>query len=400
MQRKLLAVAVGSALGAIGAPTVSVAQTATVSVFGTFYGEYSYINNGTKSTNSPSDSYRSYDHWQNPGSELGFRGEEKLGGNLSIWFQCTSSMDYRGSGSQTSSNSQAGSTLCTRNSAIGAKGPIGNLFYGNWHTPFARVSAMNNTGSNDTGVFGNAHIMAGTSTTTGISSSTSPTNNLDPGTFRRRQNSLITYETPVFSGFQAMGAYTAANFASGATQGFAKTRLVSIGATYNNGPLSLGLAWDKHYAFYPGGNDEDGWVISAGYTFNNNLKLGGSYHKYNADPTSTTSNDITTYHIGIDWTIQGPHGLRAAWSHAGDIKGNGAMPRRPLVAGTALQGDSSADLWQIRYVHTLSKRTELTAGFSKMHNGSGANYEIGGSSTTQLVGQKPYAFAAAIRHNF
>src|SRR5436190_2695435 len=158
MQKKLIAVAVGSALTAIGAAP-ALAQNATVNVFGTLYAEYASINNGAKSATEP---YQRYDHFQNPGSEIGFRGEEKLGGGMSAWFQCTSSMDYRGSGNSSSTTSPAGSTLCTRNSALGMKGGFGNIFFGNWQTPFTRVNLQSNTGANDTGVFGNAHIMTGT----------------------------------------------------------------------------------------------------------------------------------------------------------------------------------------------------------------------------------------------
>ena len=207
-----------------------------------FYGEYSRINNGNKSAAEP---YQTYDHFQNPGSEIGFRGEEKLGGGLSAWFQCTSSIDYRGSGNASSSNSQAGSTWCTRNSAVGLKGVFGNAFYGNWQTPWTRINNQGNTGSNDTGVFGNAHIIAGASSTYGISSPSAGSggvvaagattfggaiNTTTAGAFRRRQNSLFTYETPSFAGFQAMGSVTTRNYASAATSAQIKARLWSVGA--------------------------------------------------------------------------------------------------------------------------------------------------------------------------
>jgi predicted porin len=394
MQKNLLAVAVGGALVAMGAPTVAVAQTATVSIYGTFYGEYSRINNGNANATT---GYRTYDHFQNPGSEIGFRGEEKLGGNMSAWFQCTSSMDYRGSNSSSSSNSQAGSTLCTRNSALGMKGPAGNIFYGNWNTPFSRVSTMNNTGSNDTGLWGNAHIMTGTSTTTGISSASATTNNLDPGTFRKRQNSMFTYETPVFSGFQGMAAITSANFASNLLPTQVKTRLGSIAGTYNNGPLSIGAAYEKHWGYFSNGQDESAWTVSAGYTFANNLKLGGIYHRQRSDQSAPASARVSTYHLGIDWKISGPHGLRAAWSHAGDLKGTGSINRRPA---NGVGFDTSANQYQIRYVHTLSKRTELTAGYTRINNGNNANYEIGGSTTSQFPGKTVSGFGVAMRHTF
>jgi len=200
MQKKQLVVAISGALATISAAP-ALAQNATVNVYGTFYGEYAWIQNGQKSPGF--ERYSPYDHFQNPGSELGFRGEEKLGGGMSVWFQCASSLDYRGTTNGSSSNVQSTGSWCTRNSALGIKGNFGNAFYGNWQTPWTRINSAANVGSNDTGVFGNAHIISGTSTTTGIQSPSQATIvNLCPAVYRRRQNNLFTYETPNFAGFR------------------------------------------------------------------------------------------------------------------------------------------------------------------------------------------------------
>jgi len=436
MQKKLIAVAVGSALAAIGA-SPALAQNATVSVFGTFYGEYASINNGAKSAAEP---YQRYDHFQNPGSEIGFRGEEKLGGSLSAWFQCASSMDYRGSGNSTATNSQAGSLFCTRNSALGLKGAFGNAFYGNWQTPFTRVNLASNVGANDTGVFGNAHIMTGTSTTTGISApgqtntvaggtftapstftaATAAINTVCPSVYRRRQNNLFTYETPNFSGFTAMGAMTTRNNASAATSGQLKTRLWSVGLQYANGPLFIGGAYEEHKDFYnqnttataataPLGGDDRAWHIGAAYTFGNNLKLGAQYNDIKAEPGIGIETQVKTWHIGIDWMISGPHGIRAAYSHAGDVKGGiptTVTAAGVIVPGTAMNtrppsgGSTSADMWQIRYVYQASKRTEFALGYSRTNNSQFATYETGGSNSTQFRGQDSNAVAGSMRHTF
>ena len=439
MQKKLIAVAVGSALAAIGAAP-ALAQNATVSVYGTLYGEYSSINNGAKSA-AVGDNYQRYDHFQNPGSEIGFRGEEKLGGGLSAWFQCNSSIDYRGSTNASSSNAQAGSTWCTRNSALGMKGGFGNVFYGNWQTPFTRINLASNIGANDTGVFGNAHIMTGTSSTFGISApgqtnnvaggtttvaaggaaqtvalvpTTAAINTVSPSAYRRRQNNLFTYETPNFSGFSAMGAVTTRNNASAATQAQLKTRLWSLGAQYNNGPLFIGTSYEKHKDFYnlntaaaPIGGDDRAWTVGATYTFSNNLKLGGQYNNIRANATVpvtvagvTTGGQtrVSTWHVGIDWMISGPHGVRAAYSRAGDVQGlaGTAMNTRPLAGP-----NTGVNMWQIRYVHVLSKRTELTLGYSRTDQKAAATgYETGGASTTQFAGQDSSAVAFSMRHNF
>lgn len=406
MQKKLIAVAVGGALAAIGAAP-ALAQNATVNVYGTFYGEFARIDNGR---NAAGDSYQSYDHFQNPGSEIGFRGEEKLGGGLSAWFQCASSVDYRG-GNASSTNSQAGSYWCSRNSALGLKGGFGNAFYGNWQTPFTRINTAGNVGSNDTGVFGNAHIISGTSSTFGLAAPGQPAastavgtlNNVSPGVFRRRQNNLFTYETPSFGGFQVMGAVTTRNYASAATNAQIKARLWSVGAQYANGPIFVGAAYEKHDNFWnrgtaaaPISGDDKGWTLAASYTLPIRLKLGGSVQQFKEQQTANETK-VTTYHLGLDWMIAGPHGVRAGYSRAGDVKGTAgtAMNTRP-----AANPNSSAQMWQIRYVYALSKRTEVTAGYSRTNNKANANYETGGASTTQFAGSDSSALAVAVRHSF
>jgi predicted porin len=399
MQKNLLAVAVGGALAAISAAP-ALAQNATINVFGTFYGEFASIKNGAKSATEP---YQRYDHFQNPGSELGFRGEEKLGGGLSAWFQCTSSLDYRGSGNAASNNAQSHGTWCTRNSAIGLKGAFGNMFYGNWLTPFTRINTAGNIGSNDTGVFGNAHLMTGTSTTTGIQSpSQAAINNLQPGVFRRRQNNLFTYETPDIYGFTAMGAVTTRNYASAATAQQIKARLWSVGAQYANGPLFVGAAYEKHDNFYQQavgvGGDDTGWTVAAAYTLPFNLKLGGSYNQLKSQPLVGVNTKINTWHFGIDWMISGPHGVRAAYTRAGDMQSNVLVPAQFTRPSSV--PNSKADMWQIRYVYAVSKRTEFNVGYSRTNNRANGIYETGGASTTQFNGADSNAFAIAMRHSF
>ena len=147
MQKKLLAVAVA---GALGAPALALAQASTVQVYGTMYVEYSYVDPGTYTTGPAQRT----DFLQTPGSAIGFKGEEKLGGGMSAWFQCESTADFRGM-------SQDG--FCGRNSALGLRGGFGNVFIGNWDTPYKRTIAPGNVGANETGVWGSSFCLLYTS---------------------------------------------------------------------------------------------------------------------------------------------------------------------------------------------------------------------------------------------
>ena len=120
MNKKLMALAVASALGT---PAVALAQGAsTVQIYGTAYLEYSAADQG-------GGGLADVDIFQTPGSNIGFKGEEALGGGMSAWFQCESSASFN----------TGGASWCSRNSAIGFKGGWGNLFFGQWDTPFKRA---------------------------------------------------------------------------------------------------------------------------------------------------------------------------------------------------------------------------------------------------------------------
>ena len=378
MQRKLIVVAVTSALGI---PAAGLAQNATVSIYGRFYAEYAKVFQGNQNAAPFNQPLVDVDFLQAPGSNIGFRGEEKLGGGMSAWFQCESSYDFRG-------QNQDG--LCARNSALGLKGGFGNLFVGVWDTPFKRVQDA--VGGRDTAVFGTAFILMGASTTTGSAIT-------NQAVFRRRQVNSINYDTPNFGGFQLSGAYTNLNTQTNVVNSAtgSKPRVWSLSAKYANGPINIYGAYETHKDIVPGtSNDDSGWVVGATYTFANSLKIGGIYSRQKFDTSPVQAGRVNTWHLGVDWKISGPHGLRASWTAAGDVKGNSAAigATRPAAGG-----DTGADLWQIRYVHTLSKRTELTAGYVKLKNDANARYQLGGLNNNQ-AGNDPSAIAIALDHRF
>jgi predicted porin len=125
MNKKLMAVAVA---GVLAAPA-AMAQTSTVQIGG--FVQVFLMNH------DPENSSTSQGHFDLRDSEsnLQVRGEEKLGGGLSVWFQCESSMAAIFAGG-------ASSGFCTRNSGIGFRGSWGNAFVGNWDTPQKNVTNL------------------------------------------------------------------------------------------------------------------------------------------------------------------------------------------------------------------------------------------------------------------
>jgi len=377
MQKKLIAAAVA---GAFVAPAAFAQSTVTIG--GTIYTEVGHVS---------TDRYADGNIFQTPGSELSIKGQENLGGGMSAWFQCNTTFDVRGSDPQ---------GMCGRNSALGLKGGFGNVYVGNWDTPFKRAAGVNRI-VNETGLAGASFLLTG-----GASSYNA---NATRGSFSRRQNQSFHYETPNFNGFSAAVMTTSDNSATGTVSGTtaAKPRVNSIGAFYNNGPISLTAAYEKHENFvagHPQGNDK-GWVLSGGYTIGA-VKLGAIYteQKFEGSTTSnvqaTTGSKVTAWHLAADWAIAGPHGLRAGYTKAGDMKannGNGiAVSPRPAVNAA---GATGAKLWQIGYYNKLSKRTEATLTYVKLDNDNNATYALGGL-TTQAAGKDSSAYLIGLRHTF
>ncbi len=337
---------------------------------------------GTKGANA--------DVLQAPGSEIGFRGEEKLGGGMSAWFTCTSSADPRGVN---------GDGFCTRNSAVGLRGGFGNFFVGNWDTPFKRT--MVNTGGRDTGIFGTAFLLSGNSTTVTDGAST--------GVFKRRQRNSINYDSPNFGGFQLMAATTSTNSSTAATSSIAgaKPRVWSLAGQYRGGPLTVAGGYEQHDKMYNANvanstfaGDGKGWHLGAEYTLGS-VKLGGIFTEQKGQQAAATNTKVKAWQLGAEWNIAGPHNLHFGYTVADDMKGtNGAdQGSRPLVSATGAS-NTGAKLYQIRYVHAFSKRTQGTVGYVNLKNDTSANYNLGGITGVAGAGSKDSAVAFSIAHRF
>ncbi len=387
MQKKLIAVAVA---GVLGAPALALAQASTVQVFGRAVLEYGYANQNNGKPN--------VDMLQAPaGAEIGFKGEEKLGNGLSAWFQCLSSMDVRG-------DTAAG--FCTRNSALGMRGGFGSVYLGKWDTPFKKVDLRGYVGSEVTGLTGAAQLLTGFSTGAAAGGAVSRT------LWERRQHDMISYDTPKMSGFQGLFGYSASN-ATATTNAStsAKPRIWSVAALYDNGPLALGLGYEKHLEFGSvGGTSQDdyAWVFSGSYVFAGNVKVGGTYNKQNYDLGAGLSSSKTSWLLGVDWKISGPHGLRATYVNTDDISGNGGLIASGSTAISpvfAAGPNTGARLWAINYAHTFSKRTEALFGYARLDNDANASYTLGGLVNTGLTaaqanGKSQDAWALRVRHSF
>jgi predicted porin len=393
MQKKLMAIAVA---GALGAPAVALAQASTVQVYGKITYEYGIANQGDA---APGVGRPSVDYADSPGgSAIGFRGEEKLGGGLSAWFQCESSADVR-------AMDQTG--WCTRNSAVGFKGGFGNLHFGRWDTPFKRAMNQGTVGAEETGLLGMSFLPFGGS---GGADATNTGDGPQRQRWKRREAGLTYYESPKFGGLQVLGAFSSGNFAadSGATDATnnAKPRIWSLALNYSAGPLDIGAGYERHTEFgaHPPtsptqDSDDSGWGLAAAYTFGN-FKVGGTYldRKWETNPGQELKKKTAT--VGVEWAIAGPHGLEAQYAWAGDSKGNSTVGIGGNGGAAASGSDTGGDAISIAYTYAFSKRTRVKLGYIHVDNDNNSSSYRVGNTASVAPGENSSAVAFHISHRF
>lgn len=381
MNKKLLSVAVA---GVFAAPAFAFAQSSTVQLYGAITAEYGYVDQG--------DNKNKTDMLQTPGgSAIGFKGEEKLGGGLSAWFQCESSADVRG---------ENGTGLCTRNSALGFKGGFGNVYVGKWDTPFKQAYNAGRKGGEDTGLLGTAFLMAGSSTGTS-------TSGLAPGNrhiWKRRQQNSINYTSPNFSGFSVGLAYSTGNSETAATTATlsSKPRVMSMAANYKSGPLAASVGYEMHKQFAATATeelDDKAWVIAASYKIGQ-VAIGAAYNEQEYEQGAGNELKKKAWMIGADWNLAGPHSVGANYTKAEDTEGTGPAP--VAINGTVvpynLAGGTGADLFQIYYGHALSKRTNAKLAYVRLSNDANASYTLGGVKVG-AAGQDQNAFVLLVKQD-
>ena len=389
MKKKLIAVAVA---GALGVPGVALAQASTVQIYGLVLLNYQYVNLGNA---SPTVGKPNLDMFNSHDANIGFKGEEALGGGMSAWFQCESTLDVTGA----SALANTGAQLCGRNSAFGLKGGFGNVYAGIWDTPM-KITMGNFRPFSTSGAFGMGQIM--------WNEATSGTNGtIGPAGFTRRQTNTWNYASPNFSGFQANAQFSATNEATSQTSASVaqKARMWGLSASYTNGPLIVGGGYEKHKNYNPAavatytGGDDRGWSAGVAYTFMGTLKASLMYTDTKYDTSPGTNLTHKSYGAYADWAIAGPHRLRGGWSHAKDNSGN-FVGNVNQYTGNNGAGGTGADLYSLQYAFAFSKRTEVNFGYSRIKNDNNARYRLQTLGPSPTPGDKQDAWVIGAKHSF
>lgn len=407
MQKKLLTLAVA---GALAAPGIALAQ---VEVYGFVFmslNKFKYSASGT----APSVS-----KWDvaSHASNVGVRGRENLGGGQTAWFQVETNAAM-----ERSNNVAHTSGIASRNSAVGMQGGWGNLFIGQWTTPWADLDALWGVGT--VGGWGPITSIIGRRETTGSSPNPNCANagsGLGSATscesveggggvghpFWRRISNAVFYQSPVFGGVQVKLAYqTNQDKAETPTAGTSADPSMWSGSVQwagMGGRLRVGAALDGHKDFTTIGQTDNGWRVTGGWNFGF-ADLGLAYEQMTYKSTAGDC-DATQWGLGLAIPV-GQGAIRGSYSVADDIEGTFTVAA-PGSCGLATATNNGAKQWNIGYDHRFSKRTTVGIGYAVIKNDdaavftwSGAPSNQGGLSTTPPAGSDPSTFFVSMIHRF
>lgn len=310
----------------------------------------------------------------NSTSRLGFRGVEDLGNGLKAEFVLEGAVNP-----DDGSAGANGSFDFKRQSTVGLSGEFGQVRLGR-----ALTASYNAVSRYD--VFG----------TNGLGSTLA----WGEG-YQNRSNNMISYISPKFAGF-GVGI----DYGFGEQEKNKTKRYVGIGATYDNGPLSIGLGYDKQNNIgYKAANlsvtpptpevpgvDLKTWQLGASYDFAV-VKLAAFYKETKSKDAASGVNKgkLKSWNLGVSAPVGAAGVVKASYNNY-------------------KWSDSSekAQQFSLGYVHNLSKRTALYGTYAYLKNKNGAGLNLNGVGTDKFGdGQiglsssgKQQGFQVGVRHAF
>ena len=311
----------------------------------------------------------------NTNSRLGFRGVEDLGNglkatfNLEAGFNVDDGTGYLGKGGPDDTGLQF-----RRTSTVGLQGSFGEVRLGRMLTSsYLAVSRYDAFG--DTGI---GASLAWNGTETGYAS---------------RTENAISYTSPNFSGFKI-----GAEYGFGEQQKASDKRYIGIGATYDNGPLSLGLGVDRLNGNTKNNTQLDEnqttWHLGGSYNFGV-AKLLGFYKQSKFKETGLNAgNDSTkfkTFGLGVTAPVGAAGEVRASYNHYRVSEDGDTLKANQLSLG---------------YVHNLSKRTALYGTYAYLKNknkdGDNLGLELNGAMPGAGLSDSgaQHGLQVGIRHAF
>jgi len=377
MQKKLIALAVASAAAAFASAPV-MAQS-SVSVYGVIDQALTSQNqqNGGTVTSLHGSGYTT--------ERLGFKGSEDMGNGLKANFVLELGMN---SDNGNLDNNYGGvnatnPSLFQRVSTLGLSGASwGSVNFGRQYTPVFSIQAAND-------LFRVA----------GIGSIYSLTN-----VGVTRASNSIRYDSPSMNGFSVAAMYglgdTSIQGAAGNPAflpggvGMPSTgaagapmnlgRQAGINGTYNNGPLMLGVGYNKLFLVAPVATFYDAQKTTA-VTGSYDFKVVAINAGWQENKVDNNVADMTVWNVGATVPVFGADSVKVSYSDRHD----------------KLNSSDDSKLTALGYVHPMSKRTTLYATYAHMANDSAAKQGfIFGYTGAIGTGFNPNGFQLGLSHNF
>lgn len=248
MKKSLIALAV------LGAFAGAAAAQSSATLYGMIDMGYGVGNGGAYEGNKGDDS--KFQQWGNSNStsRWGLKGQEDLGNGVAVYFNLESKISPE--------DGDTGSKLFDRAAIVGVKGGFGAIQAGRQTTVVNNVLGQYDISGtpNLTSATGNVGISA-------ISQQFGVGNNYS------RLDSALAYISPNFSGFSFQGAIVLKN--DQAIAG-ADKNVYTVGASYANGPFSVGAAFESK----PVDGTSASWGIGAKLNFTSFVVSGGYFDNH------------------------------------------------------------------------------------------------------------------------
>lgn len=266
-RNRILALAVGLAGG-----LVAQGAFAAASIYGQLNVSLDGLDNGSDSAlNISSNS-----------SRIGVKGDIQVGGDLAGIYQVESELR---------ADDSTGGTLATRNTFLGLQGGFGTARIGKFDTPVKVIGRQVDLFADQVG---DARNLTRGAVTNG--SATTETQ----ARFDERPNNSIDYTTPEKSGFKGTLQY--ATNTDAATTATNDNDLISLGVNYAQGPVFVGLGYEKasflSTATTPVAGDDPSVVRLAGYYDLDAWRFTGFWQTVSGTQTNGNS-DEDVYGLGV-----------------------------------------------------------------------------------------------------
>jgi predicted porin len=357
MNKKLVAVAVA---GLLAAPLAAQAQNANVTLYGRVNLDFEIVNGRQADGSNPRVSRLSSNS-----SRLGVRGTEALGGGLNAIFQIEQNVS-----ADTGNSSSSG--FASRETFVGLQGTGGTFKMGKFLMPYDDMHPIfGNVPTYTTSILSTADLWAQGPQSKGA------------GGFDARLGNSLRYDSPVWSGFNfstqvslrdSSGFADIAPPAGDNGEHTAELRHAYVwGAAgfYNNGPLQVGLGYERNVKVRGPDLSDTAWTITGAYNFGV-VRPALVYERLDYD---TPSGDLKRNFWGVSATAPiGPGVLYAFYGDASNGKGGAATGTR--VGGLTKGSDTGSKQWEVSYTYPLSKRTSVYAGYVKLDNDRNAAYSF------------------------